>query len=150
LLLLLLLLLFMAVFHTADDDYLQTDRYHVNLSHHNRRTTVACVQNMNCTLNTSCNFKTLQNTCWLPKFYWQFHKIQKNVGYWGKTRTCFGLRPVITAKYLFVSFRVSCSDTTRIYRHYFLPKRQESKVQRLEGKSACYRISLRMSADNRR
>lgn len=60
LLLLLLLLLIMAVFHSADDDYLQTDRYHVNLSHHNRSTTAACVQNINCTLNTSCNFTALQ------------------------------------------------------------------------------------------
>jgi hypothetical protein len=60
LLLLLLLLLIMAVFHSADDDYRQTDRYHVNLTHHNRSITAACVQNINCTLNASCNVATLQ------------------------------------------------------------------------------------------
>ena len=60
LLLLLLLLLIMAVIHSADDDYIQTDRYHINLSHHNRSTTAACTQNVNCTLNTSYNFTTLQ------------------------------------------------------------------------------------------
>lgn len=60
LLLLLLLLLIMAVIHSADDDYLQTDRYHVNLTHHNRSTTAAYIPNVNCTLNTLYYFTTLQ------------------------------------------------------------------------------------------
>jgi len=68
LLLLLLLLLIMAVIHTADDDYLQTDRYHVNLSHHNRSTTAASVKIVHCTLNTSPNSTTLQIHVDYPNF----------------------------------------------------------------------------------
>jgi len=116
-LLLLLLLLTMAVIHSVDDDYLQTDRYHVNLSHHNRSTRAAYVQNVNCTLNTSCNFTTLQIHADYLNFLGSPRRYRWTFGYGGNTRKCFGLCPVTTVKYLIVSYLVSCFNTTCIYRH---------------------------------
>jgi hypothetical protein len=68
LLLLLMMKLMMPVIHPAEDDYLQTDGYHVNLSHHNRSTTADCIQNVKCTQNTLYRVTTVQTHADNPNF----------------------------------------------------------------------------------